>query len=154
MKQPLSFLLVAVFFLATYACAAEEPVAITVRTRNWQGYMFQISIAEDGRYARRFRKDGGPDISEAPVIDEGMVSESNREHLAKIIERSGVLGLNEDMTKKDLSVDAAPNRLEGELRVKRGLLDKTIRFGPNVESIPDSVSAVLSEISRLAQEKK
>jgi hypothetical protein len=145
------------FFLfssfASAVFAAEEPVAVTVRTRNRQGYTFQTSIAEDGRYARRFRKEGGPDIADAPAIGEGTISEANREHLAKIVERSGVFTLADDMTKKNLSDDALLSRFEGELRVKRGALDKTVRFGPDVESIPDGVSEVLNEVSRLVQEK-
>ncbi len=141
-------------FSTAAASAAEESVAVTVRTRNRQGYTFQASITEDGRYARRFRRDGGPDIAEAPVIDEGVLSAANCEHLAKIVERSGFFGLPEDMTKKDLSTRAVLDRFEGELRVKRGALDKTIRFGPTAASIPEGIAAVLSEVSRLAQEKR
>ena len=155
MKKILSLLLsVSMNFLAAPIFAAEAPVAVTVHTRNQQGYTFQTSIAEDGRYVRRFRRDGGPDISEAPVIAEGTLSEANHQHLAKIVERSGVFALSEGMIKKDLSTDAVLDRFEGELRVKRGVLEKKIYFGPNVESIPDAVSAVLSEVSRLTQEKR
>jgi len=140
------------FLLAAGVWAAEEPIAVTVHTRNRQGYTFQTSITEDGRYVRRFRKDGGPDIADAPAIAEGALSEARREHLSEIVEHSGFFALDEDMTKKDLSTEAVLDRFEGELRVKRGSLEKTVRFGPNVESIPDGVSAVLNEVSRLVQE--
>jgi hypothetical protein len=154
MKPLLCSLLLAALLSAAPSRAAEEPVAVTVRTRNWQGYTFQTSISEDGRYERKLRKEGGPDLSEAPLIEQGTISEANREHLAKIVERSGVFALDADMTKKDVSPDATRDRFDGELRLKRGALEKTVRFGPNIESVPDGVFEVIDEVSRLAQEQR
>lgn len=151
--KPAVFLLILALALPASA-AGEPPVSLTVRTRNWQGYTFETSVGEDGHFVKKFRKDGGPDMKDAPVIAEGSISEKNREHLSKIVEWSGIFSLRDDMLLQDLTGDTLKGRFEGWIAVKRGGVSKTVRFGPNVESIPDPIFAVLDELSRLTQETR
>jgi hypothetical protein len=155
MKTAVFSLLVLILAIpVTGAVAGEPPVSVTIRTRNWQGYAYETSLSEDGRFVKKFRKDGGPDMKEAPVVAEGSLTPDNLEHLSKIVEHSGFFSLKDDMVLQDLSPDAVKDRLEGQLTISRAGLSKTVRFGPNVESIPPGVFEVLTEVSRLVQERQ